>query len=158
MLLTHHQLSTHCIFSICFILIFCVWHTLPPPVRLEAPSEGQPCVILGVSLRVPCMSSDLSSLGLHPDRFMHTHIQILHLMEQRLICNLSLSSSAGPASVPCTDHASLEGQFPCGLLAVVFQHADHVWETAMVWRSPSLKLHRFGRQDWPTLTGNRSIY
>lgn len=101
----------HTVFSICFILISCVWHTLPPPVRLEIASEWQPCVI---SLTVPYMSSDLILLGLNADRFLHPHIYILHLTEQSPICSLSLSSSAGPASLPCTDHATLEERFPCG--------------------------------------------
>lgn len=80
-----------------------MWHT--SPVRLEAASEKEPCVILGVSL------SDFISVGLIPEGC----VCVIFFDGTKLIYNPSLSSSARPASVPCTDHAALEGS--CGFLA-----------------------------------------
>lgn len=45
----------------------------------------------------------------------------MHTMGVSFICN-----PAGPTSLPCTACATVEGQFPCGLLAFVFQRASQV--------------------------------
>lgn len=89
-------------------MVLCEPCVSDPPINVAHP-------LFSVTLYRAC--------GIPPVRHTHTHTL---LMELSLIYNPSLSSSAGPASVPCTDPTALPGQFPCGLLALVFQHAGQV--------------------------------